>query len=448
MTSADLRRLLTFLLPATFLGLIIKELFLALVLALSAYIFFFHLKLNRTLKWIKNRREDFPTNLGVIPDALDNVILAVSELRKRQRSRKKQLRTILKEFRQATKALPDAVVSLDNENTVRWANKTAIRLLGIKIPDDVGRRIINVVREPLLKEVLEADDKKTNMIRIKAPREPSKIMNLVSAQYGKNQRLLVGRDITAIEEALEARSDFVANVSHELRTPLTVFKGYIENLIRLKEEEPTGKWHKPIEEMAKQANRMSKLVEELLLLSKLESEEPKRSPESISVSEIINQIHRRATSLKNTGSQLFSLETDDTLKIEGSEEELYIVFSNIIFNAVRYTSPDSGVIQIKWQRTTDGLAKFEVKDNGIGIAQEHLPRVTERFYRVDESRQRISGDEFSSTGLGLALVKHIVERHSGKLEMESELGSGSTFRVIFSKEMISSRPTLSDKSSI
>ena len=165
------------------------------------------------------------------------------------------------------------------------------------------------------------------------------------------------------------------------------------------------------------------------------------------MSEIINQIHHRATSLKNTGSQLFSLETDDTLKIQGSEEELYIVFSNIIFNAVRYTSEDSGVIQIKWQRTTDGLAKFEVQDNGIGIAQEHLPRVTERFYRVDESRQRILGDEFSSTGLGLALVKHIVERHNGKLEMESELGSGSTFRVIFSKEMISSTPALSGKSS-
>ena len=237
MTSADLRRLLTFLLPATFLGLIIEELFLTLVLALSSYIFFFHLKLNRTLKWIKNRREDFPTNLGVIPDALDNVILSVSALRKRQRSRKKQLRTILKEFRQATKALPDAVVSLDNDNTIRWANKTAIRLLGIKIPDDVGRRIINVVREPLLKEILEADNKKTNMIRIKAPREPSKILNLVSAHYGKNQRLLVGRDITAIEEALQARSDFVANVSHELRTPLTVFKGYIENLIRLKKKD-------------------------------------------------------------------------------------------------------------------------------------------------------------------------------------------------------------------
>ena len=203
MTSADLRRLLTFLLPATFLGLIIEELFLTLVLALSSYIFFFHLKLSRTLKWIKNRREDFPTNLGVIPDALDNVILSVSELRKRQRSRKKQLRNILKEFRQATKALPDAVVSLDNENTIRWANKTAIRLLGIKIPDDVGRRIINVVREPLLKEILEADNKKTDMVRIKAPREPNKVMNLVSAPYGKNQRLLVGRDVTAIEEALE-----------------------------------------------------------------------------------------------------------------------------------------------------------------------------------------------------------------------------------------------------
>lgn len=447
MTSADLRRLLTFLIPATFLGLIIEELLLTLVLASSSYIFFFHLKLNRTLKWIKNRREDFPTNLGVIPDALDNVILSVSELRKRQRSRKKQLRTILKEFRQATKALPDAVVSLDNENTIRWANKTAIRLLGIKIPEDVGRRIINVVREPLLKEILEADNKKTDMVRIKAPREPNKIMNLVSAPYGKNQRLLVGRDITAIEKASVERSDFVANVSHELRTPLTVFKGYIENLIRLKEKEPTGEWHRPIEEMEKQADRMSKLVEELLLLSRLENEESIKSSQLISVSEIINQLRRRATSLKNTGSQLFSLETDDTLMIEGSEEELYIVFSNIIFNAVRYTSADSGVIQIKWQRTADGLAKFEVKDNGIGIAQEHLPRITERFYRVDEARQHILGDEFSSTGLGLALVKHIVGRHNGKLEMESELGSGSTFRVIFPKEMISSKSALSEESS-
>ena len=175
-------------------------------------------------------------------------------------------------------------------------------------------------------------------------------MNLVSAPYGKTE-LLVGRDVTAIEKALEARSEFLANVSHELRTPLTVFKGYIENLIRLKEKGPTGEWHRPIEEMAKQTNRMSKLVEELLLLSRLENEETIKNPESISVSDLINQLHRRAKTLKNACSQLFSLEIDDTLKIEGSEEELYIVFSNIIFNAIRYTAQ----ILVSYKSNGNGL---------------------------------------------------------------------------------------------
>ena len=430
MKSADLRRLLYFLLPAIGIGLILERLSFCLCIALSFYVAFFHLKVHRTLRWIKNRREDFPIDLGNIPDALDNVILSVSEMRDRQRSRKKQLRSILKEFRQATKALPDAVVSIDKENSIRWANKSAIRLLGIKMPDDVGRRITNVVREPLLKEILEVDGKKTSAVRIRAPREPSKIINLIGAPYGKNQRLLVGRDITAIEKALETRTDFVANVSHELRTPLTVFKGYIETLLS-KDDEHLEIWRKALEEMNRQAERMTRLVEELLLLSRLESENTVRNSKAIEPSQLINQAHRKAVQLNQSESPLISLELDDTLRIYGSEEELYIVFSNIIMNAVRYTNARNGVILIKWERSPEGKLEFKVKDNGIGIAAEHLSRVTERFYRVDDSRERAVDDKFSSTGLGLALVKHIVQKHGGKLEIESELGKGSTFKVAF-----------------
>jgi len=430
MESADLRRLLSFLLPALVVGMLVNQLTLSLVISLGLYVVFFHLKIRRTLKWIKNRREDFPTNLGNAPDALDNVILAVSEMRGRHRSRKRQLRSILKEFRQATKALPDAVIAIDMENYIRWANKAAVRFLGIKIPEDVGSRVTNMVREPLLRELLQTKGKNFNTVQIRSPVDPRVVLSLVSAPYGKNQRLIVGRDITAIEEAIESRTDFVANVSHELRTPLTVFKGYIETLLSQDKRTPKS-WTKPMEEMQRQAERMSRLVEELLLLSKLESEEKISDLQIVEPSKLIAQAHRRAMLLTNGKSHLFSLELDENLRLYGAENELYILFSNIIFNAVRYTDRESGVINIKWQKTGEGNLQFQVKDNGIGIAAEHLPRITERFYRVDESRQRKIGEEFSSTGLGLALVKHVMQRHNGSLDINSELGTGSVFTITF-----------------
>ena len=444
MRSADLRRILSFVLPALVIGILADSVALMVSLSLSLYVIYIHQKIHRTLKWIRNRREEFPTNLGDLPDAIDNIILEIAEMRSRHRRRKKQLRAILKEFRQATKALPDAVISLDQENLIRWANKAAIAYLGIKMPEDVGRRLGNVVREPLIKQLIDNQGRKANVAQIKSPVDHKLTLSVVTAPYGKNQKLIVGRDISALEEAMETRTDFVANVSHELRTPLTVFKGYIETLLSKDKGAPKS-WIKPMEEMEKQADRMSRLVEELLLLSKLESEDKVANPQLVEPFKLINQAHRRAMLLSKGKAHIFALELDQETKLLGSENELYILFSNIIFNSVRYTDTEGGIIKIKWGQRVDGKLEFQVEDNGIGMSAEHLPRITERFYRIDESRQRKLDEEFSSTGLGLALVKHVMNRHNGVLDVSSELGKGSLFTITFPESQGSANKPKEDR---
>ena len=325
-------------------------------------------------------------------------------------------------------ALPDAVVVLDDEAQVQWANAAASKYLGIKWPEDVNQRITNLVRMPELREFLQQQNPEMST-EIASPTDQRIHLSVRIAPYGKNQWLFVARDVTELHQVNQIRSDFVANVSHELRTPITVFKGYLENMEDQAEELPKT-WSVAVEQMTSHVERMHSIIEELLLLSRLEQSPTISNPSPVDVSALLTVIHREAQLLGRDKHHLFSFEVDNTLWINGDQGELHSAFSNLVVNAVIYTEP-RGVIKVRWQRTDAG-ACLEVNDNGPGVPAEHLPRLTERFYRVDQSRSRESG----GTGLGLAIVKHVLQRHGASLAVESEVGVGSSFRCEFPHDRI------------
>lgn len=390
--------------------------------------------LTNLLRWLRHPKgREPPERSGV----LEHLTLEIDYLRERHKKRKKKLASYLKQFQQATRALPDATVVLDVNDEVRWANKAARKSLGVRWPDDDGQRITNLIRQPNLRDFIElqrdANDQQT--IEIESPTHRERQLSILTAPYGTNQRILVARDVTQLHRANQVRSDFVANVSHELRTPITVFRGYLENLQAQADKAPPG-WDQALAQMTVQSERMRSLVEELLLLSSLEADDRVPQPEPVNVAQLINDVHARAAKLSGAKEHLFALEIDHELYIEGDGGELFSAFANLVDNAVHYTGA-RGVIRLNWFADDNG-AHFVVEDNGVGIAPEHLPRLTERFYRVDPSRERNSG--VGGTGLGLAIVKHVLSRHQGELSITSTPGVGSLFSADFPRRVICEAP--------
>ncbi len=244
--------------------------------------------------------------------------------------------------------------------------------------------------------------------------------------YGKDQRLLIARDVTRMQRLERIRRDFVTNVSHELRTPLTVIRGYLESL----QNDPACRdaCGRALATMGQQAQRMQHIVEDLLLLSRLETAHPQDDPHPVAVPGLLRALLEDARLLARDKGHHITLECDEALHLRGNEKELYSAFSNLVFNAVKYT-PEGGHIQLRWHQDGEGV-KFQVQDDGIGIPPQAIPRLTERFYRVDVGRSRESG----GTGLGLAIVKHVLKRHDARLAVKSEVGKGSTFTCIFPTE--------------
>ena len=429
MVYRDAWRLTAVIGAAIVAGLITGDLLACLLIAISAYLVWLHRQQRKLLHWIRDRKRSEPPDA---PRVFEDLALEIDHLHERQKKRKKKLANYLKQFQQATRALPDATVLIGNHDEVHWANGAAKRDLGIRWPEDANQRVTNIVRLPALRAFLEARDH-SSTIEIASPTAPGRHLSVLLAPYGKDQWLLVARDVTQLHRANQVRSDFVANVSHELRTPITVFRGYLENLERQRELCPPT-WLAALDQLSLQADRMQTLIEELLLLSNLEQEEHVRNPEAVRVGEMIGDIHARARELSGEREHLFVLEADPGLVVLGASRELYSAFSNIVFNAVFYTPP-RGVIRIRWYRNEDG-AHLLVEDNGIGIAPEHLERLTERFYRIDASRSRTAG----GTGLGLAIVKHVLARHGASLHISSTIGEGSRFRCDFPAQKIIEQP--------
>ncbi len=354
--------------------------------------------------------------------AWDDVFAHLARYVRQHSQNQEQLSLALERMRRITSAMPDGIVILDETDRIEWCNPVAELHLGISLSLDAGQQITYLVRQIPFVEYLAAR-KYSKPLILKQARQQGIIVSLQLVPYGFKQKLLISRDITRFEKVETMRRDFIANVSHELRTPLTVIGGFLETLSA--DEPINADFNKrALALMTEQTTRMQRLVEDLLVLSRLENEQNKVNDKPVDVASLLRGTLQDAESLSAGRHQVkLNIATQDQLL--GSEEELRSAFGNLISNAIRYT-PDGGEISIHWEKK-EGQGLFFVQDSGIGIEPEHIPRLTERFYRVDSSRSRETG----GTGLGLAIVKHVLSRHEARLEITSQVGKGSRFNIWF-----------------
>lgn len=369
-----------------------------------------------------------------LPDAGGSWSRAFMALHRRARqaaAQREELQEMGERFRLAAEALPEGVVILDPRRTIEWMNPRAELLLGLDAGRDIGTPVAHLVREPEFIAFLDAQGESEEPplpLTVRPLRSPGRVLHIRGAPFSAGRTLLLVEDLTQLDRLETVRRDFVANVSHEMRTPLTVVQGFLETAKDSIEDtaHPTSP-----EEIAHfldmaldHAYRMQRLIEDLLTLSTLETDAPPQE-ESVDVAAVLALVREETRALSG-GRHEVTLEDSGPAQLLGSGRELHSAFSNLASNAVRYT-PSGGRITLRWRSLLGGGAVFEVEDTGIGIDSRHLPRLTERFYRVDRGRSRESG----GTGLGLAIVKHVLERHQATLSIESRLGVGSTFMAIF-----------------
>ena len=383
-------------------------------LAIVAY----HLvNIQRLTDWARGSLDaDVPQGTGAWSDAF-------AALHRRARTRnayQRDLRLVIERFRGAAEAMPDGVVALDDGNRIKWANPRAVEQLGLDLAKDRNQPIVNMVRTPEFLAYMESGRFGASIL-MRAPANHDRILSVQLVPFAVAEKLLLSRDVTEVEAVATMRRDFIANVSHELKTPLTVISGFVETLQDL--DLDARQRDRFLQLMREQAASMQRLVQDLLTLSALESEHNPLAEETFAIVPLLLQVSADAKGLSH-GAHAIELDVRDAAIVTGGRDELGSAFSNLVSNAVRYT-PAGGRITLGWRIGPDGRGIFSVTDTGIGIGPEHLPRLTERFYRVDRSRSRATG----GTGLGLAIVKHVLLRHQADLDIASEPGKGSTFSV-------------------
>ena len=387
---------------------------LALLHALHVY------QLARMERWLKNPDADH------LPDAWGTWGLVFAGVHRALRYEAKKRDTVEKElelFTQAAQALPDGVAMLDGGDQLLWCNDTAAEHLGLRSDRDYGLRLTNLVRVPRLAAFLGSAQAEASL-EYRPAHNPGQLLSLIAIPFSDSRKLLVSFDISQIERADTTRRDFIANVSHELRTPLTVIHGFLEHMSDAPVM-PAEQARRHIALMEQQSNRMLKLVDDLLMLSRLEGGDNPPREARVDISALVQALADDARAL-SAGRHHIATDVPADAVITGSADELRSAFGNLASNAVRYT-PQGGRVTLAWRIDEQGRGIFSVADTGIGIAAEHIPRLTERFYRVDRGRSRETG----GTGLGLAIVKHVLLRHQAALEIQSELGVGSEFRIVF-----------------
>ena len=369
------------------------------------------------------RPEPVPQGWGV----WDEVFADLYRMLRRQNQSESRLTATLHDLQQASAAIPDGMVILDANDRIEWCNPKAEEHLGLDRTHDTGQQITYLVRQPRFSEYLHAQSFGEPLV-LRQSHGRDFILSVQLVPYGDRQKLVISRDITDLERVETMRRDFIANVSHELRTPLTVLGGFLETFSDMKAGD-SALIQRSLPLMMDQARRMQHLVEDLLTLSRLESSTSPHREEAVDVPALVRSLYQDACALSG-GRHRVTLELASGEWINGAEEELRSAFTNLISNAIGYT-PERGEITISWRRVGE-RAVFSVRDTGIGIESQHIPRLTERFYRVDRGRSRETG----GTGLGLAIVKHILVRHQAELMIESVLGKGSTFIARFPAERI------------
>lgn len=419
--GALVRQLLLLLAGCLLIGLITGEYAWALVAGLAGYLGWMLQQMRRLQQWLKRSQPDDPPpdGQGLWGDIFDNLY----QMQRRDLRLRGQLQSVIDRAQGSTTALKDAVIMLDRDGNLEWWNPAAERLLGLKKPQDTGHPVTNLVRHPSFKEYFDRG-RHEEPLELSSPINDRLWLQVTITRYGNSEHLMVVRDITRLHQLEQMRKDFVANVSHELRTPLTVIAGYLETMLEHTDEMPP-RWPRALNQMNQQAGRMQHLLNDLLLLAKLEATSPPTNTQPVAIAKLLQTIKSDAQALSGERNHQITLEADASLLLKGSESELRSAFSNLVFNAVKYT-PDNGEVHIRWWCNEQG-AHLAVQDSGIGIESKHLPRLTERFYRVDSSRASNTG----GTGLGLAIVKHVLLRHQGRLDVNSTPGKGSIFTCHF-----------------
>jgi two-component system phosphate regulon sensor histidine kinase PhoR len=411
---------------AAMAGILIHAPWPAVTLAALGIVAWHHWKLRGLLLRLTARQRLEPSLGNGVWHELERLLhRSQSEMR----ARKRRLISMLRAYRAAAAALPDAVVVVErNSQRILWFNEAATRLLGLRHPVDLEAPLVERLQPLPIAHWLTSGRNAEPLSDMPSPVSSDVRINLRLIPYSDELWLLVARDVSKLVRLEQMRRDFVANVSHELRTPLTVVHGYLDMLDPAEHPE----WTPMLAEMQRQSQRMTQLVEDLLTLSRLEARDS-LTDENVAMAGVLATLRREADALSQNRHTIV-IEDDAQIDLWGSQKELHSAFSNLVSNAVRYT-PAEGHITIRLERDGDGGAVLSVSDSGYGIPAAHLPRITERFYRVSTSRSRESG----GTGLGLSIVKHVLGLHQARLEIESEVGRGSRFACHFGRERVRAR---------
>ena len=391
---------------------------------LSIYFILHVYWINKLSKWLNNPSlSNLPHGTGV----WQNIFSKHYQILKSNKKSKKELVSTLDQFIQAAEALMDGVVALNENNEIMWSNKKSQVMLNLNPKKDTGQPINYIFRNTDLISYLDGGDfEKSIKINLEAQNE--KIIEIKIVLFGEKQKVLVAKDISQTIKIESERKQFISNVSHELKTPLTVILGFIETFEDMFKSN-SNEQKNMLKIMSKQAYRMSKLIDDLLLLSNVESSIFQNRSEKIFISTMISKI-KKTIAILNSKNHTIKYQIDSKLKIYGSKKEIESAITNLITNAIGYTNKN-GSISISWG-LINGLPIFEVKDNGNGIEKKHINKITERFYRVDADRSRETG----GTGLGLSIVKNIINQHNGELKITSNIGKGSSFKLIFNNDSI------------
>jgi two-component system phosphate regulon sensor histidine kinase PhoR len=397
-----------------FAGWIFDNVWGGLAAALGLHLLWQLANLFRLDWWVRHRSFADPPEFGGI---WGEVVMQVVRLHRRKRYHKQRFIKLVRQIQRSTAALPDGVVILNAQREITFFNRTAGHLLNLRGAQDHGLRIDNLLRQPQFARYLDAGDY-NNSVVLQPDMSVDNYLSLQIVPYGEGQQLLLVRDVSRQMRLENMRKDFVANASHELRSPLSVVAGYLETLAHdpALHEELRG----PVNEMRRQAERMTSIIQDLLALSKLEESDEIVGGTYIDVPALL-AVLRKDVLARAVHPREVRIKIETPAVIRGDEPEIHSAFSNLVDNAAKYT-PQEGTVEMRWWVDEEG-AHFSVTDTGIGIQPEHIPRLTERFYRVDAGRSRSTG----GSGLGLAIVKHVLQRHGGTLDIQSVPGEGSTF---------------------
>ena len=425
--TRHLRGLLLLLAGATGVGGLMGHPLAVLTLGLTAYLGWTLVQLGRLQHWLSSEKaeSDPPESTGLWGALFDDIY----RLQKQHFRARDRLQTMINRGQESTNSLRDGVVMTDAEGAMEWWNHAAEYLCGFHSDKDRGEYIYNLIRDPAFREYFDIKDY-SEPLEIVSPARPELRIQIQINLFGEDDRLITIKDVTRIHQLEKMRRDFVSNVSHEMRTPLTVISGYLETLADQADQVPPG-WQRPLATMRHQASRMEALITDLLLLARLETSERRTGGATCYPEPLLRQIQQDAIALSGDQQHRITLDVEDSRAIQGDESQLRSAFSNLVFNAVKYT-PAGGAIELYYAVENDTI-RFSVTDDGPGIDPEHIPRLTERFYRADPSRSNETG----GTGLGLAIVKHVLYNHDGYLSIDSALGAGSTFACNLPVERIS-----------